>query len=79
MLFSELCSKEVINIRDCKRLGRVSDFEFDECNGCIYKIIVPGNPNKFLNFFHCDQDDYVIPYKHIKQIGPDIILVDICT
>ena len=29
MLFSELKSKEVINIKDCKRLGKVADFEFD--------------------------------------------------
>jgi len=79
MLFSELRSKEVINIRDCKRLGRVSDFEFDECSGCIYKLIVPGGGSKLLNFFQCEQCEYVIPYKNIKQIGPDIILVDICT
>lgn len=79
MLFSELRAKEVINIRDCKRLGKVSDFEFDECNGCIHKLIVPGSSNKLLSFFQCEQCDYVIPYKNIKQIGPDIILVDICT
>ena len=79
MLFSELCSKEVINIRDCKRLGKVSDFEFDECNGCIHKLIVPGGGNKLLNFFCCDEKEYIIPYRDIKQIGPDIILVDICT
>lgn len=78
MLFSELRAKEVINIRDCKRLGRVSDFEFDECSGCIHKLIVPGNSNKLLNFFQCEQD-YVISYKNIRQIGPDIILVDICS
>lgn len=78
MLFSELKAKEVINIKDCKRLGRVADFEFDECNGCIHKLIVPENSNKFYSLFKCDQD-YVIPYKNIRQIGPDIILVDICT
>lgn len=78
MLFSELRAKEVINIRDCKRLGKVSDFEFDECSGCIHKLIVPGNSNKLLNIFQCEQD-YVIPYKNIRQIGPDIILVDICS
>ena len=78
MLFSELKSKEVINIKDCKRLGKVADFEFDECNGCIHKLIVPECGNKFCNLFKCDQD-YIIPYKNSKQIGPDIILVDICT
>lgn len=75
MLFSELKCKDVINIRDCKKIGRVSDLEFDECSGCICKIIVPGG-NKFFNFVHCEPG-IEIPYKDIRQIGPDIILVDI--
>ena len=62
MLFSELKCKDVINVRDCKKLGHVCDLEFDECSGCICKIMVP---------------NIVIPYKDIRQIGPDIILVDI--
>lgn len=76
MLFSELKCKSVINIRDCRCLGKVSDLEFDECNGCIRKIMVPRG-NKFCNIFKVESD-YVIPYRDIKQIGPDIILVDIC-
>lgn len=75
MLFSEFKCKDVINIRDCKKIGRVGDLEFDECNGCIRKIIVQGG-NKMFSFLHCDPD-IVIPYKDIRQIGPDIILVDI--
>ena len=42
MLFSELKSKEVVNLRDCRKMGHVTDFEFDECSGVIQKIIVPG-------------------------------------
>lgn len=76
MLFSELKCKEVINLKDCRRLGRVNDLEFDERNGCIHKLFVPRG-NKWESFFKC-QDDFVIPFKDIKQIGPDIILVDIC-
>ena len=75
MLFSELKCKDVINIRDCKKLGRVCDLEFDECKGCICKIMVPGNC-KMLNFLRCESD-IVIPYKDIRQIVPDIILVNI--
>lgn len=75
MLFSEFKAKEVINIKDCKRLGRVTDFEFDECNGQIYKLIVPAG-TLICNVFRCEPD-YIIPYRDIKQIGPDIILVDI--
>lgn len=75
MLFSELKCKDVINIRDCKKLGCVCDIEFDECSGCICKIIVPGG-NKICNFLRCERG-LVIPYKDIRQIGPDIILVDV--
>jgi len=75
MLFSELKCKDVINLRNCQRLGKVSDLEFDECSGQIRKLFVP-NGNKFLNFLCCEPD-YCIPYKDIKQIGPDVIIVDI--
>ena len=39
MRFSELKSKDVINLRDCKKLGRICDLEFDECSGKICKVI----------------------------------------
>lgn len=75
MLFSELKNKEVINMKDCKKLGHVCDLDFDECNGCILKLMVPG----CFQFFHLCQEEQpiTIPYKNIRQIGPDIILVDI--
>ncbi|MBR6627435.1 MAG: YlmC/YmxH family sporulation protein [Lachnospiraceae bacterium] len=75
MTLSELKCKDVINIRDCKKLGRVCDLELDECKGCICKIMVRCD-KKFMNFFNCEPD-LVICYKDIRQIGPDIILVDI--
>lgn len=79
MLFSEMKKKEVINMRDCRRLGHVVDLEFDECNGCIKRIKVAEQ----LSFMHCIpcwpwDADYCIAFKEIKQIGPDIIVVDIC-
>ena len=46
MLFSELKCKEVINLKDCKCLGKIGDLEFDECSGQICKVIIPGK-NKF--------------------------------
>lgn len=76
MLFSELKNKEVISIKDCKKLGHVSDLVFDESNGCILKLIVPGGCFQFFHLCQEDQPIY-IPYKNIRQIGPDIILVDI--
>ena len=42
MRFCELERKEVINVTNCKCLGNVKDLEFDECDGCIKALIVPG-------------------------------------
>lgn len=75
MRFCELKEKDVINRCDCRRLGRVCDLIFDECRGTICSIIVPG-PFRLCSLFGTDQE-YVIPWQKICQIGPDIILVEI--
>ncbi len=75
MLFSELKDKEVVNIKDCRKLGHICDLEFDCQKGCILKVIIPGK-GRFCNFFS-PEPEQTICYCEIKQIGPDIILVDI--
>lgn len=75
MRFLDLCDKEVININNCCYLGHVRDMEFDECNGCICAIIVPG-PGKYMGCF-CREMEYVIPWCNIVRIGPDIVLVNL--
>ena len=67
--------KEVVNIKDGKRLGYVQDVTADLETGVITSIIVPGS-NKVLNIF-ASNNDIVIPWKNIKCIGEDIILVEI--
>ena len=47
MRFCDLARKEVINVNDCKCLGNVRDLDFDECDGCIKALIVPG-PAKWI-------------------------------
>ncbi len=74
MRLCELQDKEVINACDCKKLGYIVDLIIDECNGCIEAIIIP-KAGKLCNFFG-DSGEYIIPYKCIKKIGPDIILVE---
>lgn len=44
MRICELREKEVINIRNCQRLGRVLDIEFDLHTGAICQLILPGPP-----------------------------------
>lgn len=67
--------KEVVNITDGRRLGYVQDVTADLETGIITSIIVPGN-NKILNMFS-GNNDIIIPWKNIKCIGDDIILVEI--
>ncbi len=67
--------KEVINIRDARRLGYVHDVTADLETGTITSIIVPGN-NKMFNIFSTN-NEIVIPWDKIKAIGEDIILVEI--
>lgn len=67
--------KEVINIKDGKRLGYVQDVCADLETGTITHIIVPGS-SKIINIF-AGNNDIVIPWQKIKCIGEDLILVEI--
>ena len=71
----ELKRKEVINICDGKRLGFVTDLEFDMETGCIRAIIVPG-PCRLWGILGREQD-YRFPFENIRSVGPDVILIDV--
>ena len=58
--------------KDC---GFVQDVKADLETGMITSIIVPGS-NKLLSIF-ATNNDIVIPWKNIRCIGDDIILVEI--
>jgi YlmC/YmxH family sporulation protein len=71
---SDLRLRDVINTIDGRRLGTISDVEFDLENGRIKAIVVPGS-SRFLWFLR-KEDDVVIPWNRIKKIGEDVILVE---
>ena len=72
---SDFRVKEVINIRDGRRLGTIIDMEFNLSEGRITAIIVPGS-SKWMGLIK-NGDDIVIPWERKKKIGDDVILVDI--
>lgn len=74
--FCELKGKEVINVIDGKRLGRIIDIVFDSCCGRILGLVVPAYTKSFNIFKTCD--DIFIPYANVCKIGEDVILVRIC-
>lgn len=67
--------KEVINIKDGKRLGYVQDVCANLETGRITSIIVPGS-KKMISMFS-KEEDIVIEWEKIKCIGEDIILVEL--
>ncbi|MBQ4110161.1 MAG: YlmC/YmxH family sporulation protein [Clostridia bacterium] len=69
-----LQKKEIISIKDGRRLGYVSDIEFDLENGKITALKIPV-PGKGINFFSKNEDITVL-WTNIKKIGDDIILVE---
>ena len=75
MRITQLQCKEVICVDDGRRLGFVTDVEVEVPEGKVVAIVVPG-PCQFLGLFG-RKDDFVIPWRCIRKIGPDIILVDI--
>ena len=72
--FTDLHCKEVICVRDGRRLGFISDARVELPEGKLCAIIVPG-PCRFFGLWG-RRDDFVIPWNCIKRIGPDIVLVD---
>ena len=72
--FLELKTKEIVNVVDGKKLGRIVDLVFT-CNGYVIGFVAPGNKKMFkcLN----SSDNIFIPWNNICKIGDDVILVEL--
>ena len=71
---SELKCKEVVNVITGKRMGKIIDLVIDCEKSCIRGIIVPGDGG--FCWFKGNENIY-IPWKDIKKIGDDVILVEV--
>lgn len=72
---TDLCEKEIINLKDGCRLGCVSDVEIDTCSGRLVSVTV-GSKNGFFGFGRkCDE--IKIAWEQIQVIGDDTVLVNI--
>ena len=71
--FSKLREKEVINIRNGKRIGCVSDIELDLNTGRILRLVIPKSGKYF--GFSTGKNTLYIPWQNIEKIGDDTILV----
>ena len=76
LTFCELRGKEVVNVADGKRFGRIIDLALT-CNGRVLGIVAPGDKSLLKCFG--GKDALFIPWQNICKIGDDVILVDLPT
>lgn len=70
--FSELKEKEIVNVYDGKKLGRIIDILFDNSTGVVKGVMVPGEKKLFRK-----SEDIFVPLEKLKKIGDDVILVSL--
>ena len=71
---TDLRCKEVINVCDGTRLGFVSDVHIELCSGRVVALVVPGK--RTLRGLFGRDEECVIPWNAIRNIGDDIVLVE---
>lgn len=77
MRLSDLAGKEIINISNGDKLGVIGDSELiiNETTGKIEAVLVPQNQG-FWRF--TDSKKYItIPWKTIKKVGAEVIVIDL--
>lgn len=72
--FTELKQREVVNIYDGKKLGRIIDIVFDNESRAVKGVVLPGEHRLFRK-----TDDLFVPLELLKKIGDDVIFVKLNT
>ena len=76
MSFSALKQKDVINICDGRKMGRPIDLILND-HACVEALVVPGGDSGFFSLFRPEREGCVIPWRQVRQIGDDVILVEV--
>ena len=74
LTFCELREKEIVNLADGKRLGRLVDLALS-CNGRVLGLVAPGETGAIKRLG--GKDAVFIPGQNINKIGDDVILVNL--
>jgi len=73
---SELSGKEIVDVKRAERLGVLgqTDLEINEETGQITALIIPST--KWFGL-RKQGNEVRVPWKHIKKIGADMIILDV--
>ena len=74
MKLSDLQIKDIVNINDGRKVGRIVDAEITNEGKINYLII---EERKGLKNFMSQSNETTITFMQIKKIGSDVILVDL--
>lgn len=76
MRLSELGGKEIVDVKKAERLGVLgqTDLEIDERTGEIKALVIPS-----VKWFGMKRQggELRVPWRQIKKIGTDMVIVDI--
>ena len=75
--FTELKQKDVVNVRDGRRLGKPIDLVLSE-TAIVEALVVPVLSGGFLNLLKQEKEGCLVPWNQIIRIGDDVILIDLC-
>lgn len=71
---SDLQTKDIVNTKDGKKVGRISDMVVSEKGEIAYLIV---EPTKFLKRYASFGAETQIRFDQIVKFGSDVILVDL--
>ena len=74
MKLSELQKKDIVNIKDGKKIGKIVDAKINS-EGFIEYLVVDERRN--IRNILSSNNDINISFKQIKRIGSDVILVEL--
>jgi YlmC/YmxH family sporulation protein len=72
--FSDLGGKDIINLADGERLGRLGecDLELDEATGAILTLVTPARGG-----LRRARGPVAIPWVAVRRIGPEVLIVEL--
>ena len=70
--YTELRAKEVVNLQNGARMGKIIDMIIDSSGKNVLGLVVPGIRRLFKS-----GEDIFIPWCNISKIGNDVILVSL--
>ena len=74
--YTELKQKDVVNVRDGRRLGKPIDLILSD-TAVVEALVVPVSGG-FLTLLKQEKEGCLVPWSQIMRIGDDVILVDLC-